>query len=64
VVVRCFGVAFRLDAVAVKLSIVSEMPAVHSRAATKLRELTKPDLEEEFLFMIRSCLISLVLVEA
>jgi hypothetical protein len=47
----CFGVTFCFDGVAAKPTIASEMPPVHNRTATKLRELTKPDLEDEFFFM-------------
>ena len=42
---------FRLDAVALKLSIAREMPAVHNMTANKLRELMKPDLEEICFFI-------------
>ena len=49
--VCCFGVVFRLDAVALKLSITSEMPTAQNRTAIKLRELMKPDLEDDFFFI-------------
>jgi hypothetical protein len=41
----------RLDAVALKLSIISEMAAAQNRTASKFRELIKPDFEEYFFFI-------------
>jgi hypothetical protein len=52
-------VVFRLAAVALKLSITSEMPAAQNRTAIKLRELTKPDLEEDCFFIGGICCNSL-----
>src|SRR5437868_10154797 len=50
-VVCCFGTTFCFGGVAAKLTIASEMPAVHNRTATKLRRLIKADLVEDFFFI-------------
>ena len=46
------GNAGRFDAVALTLSITSEIPAVQRRSAIKLRELMKPDFADDFFFMV------------
>ncbi len=47
----CASVVF--DSLAPKANMASEMPAVHNRTPTKLRELTKPEFEEGFFFTVR-----------
>jgi hypothetical protein len=42
---------FWLESGSAKLSIASEMPAVHNSTPTKLRALIKADLEEDFFFI-------------
>jgi len=48
--VECTALVCLLGALA-KLNIASEIPAVHNKTPTKLRELTKPEFEEGFFFM-------------
>jgi hypothetical protein len=47
------GATFCFDGVAGRLSIASEMPERQRKTPSKLRVLIKPDLEEDFFFIIR-----------
>jgi hypothetical protein len=50
-VVCCFDVVFRLDAVALKLSIANETPTMERTVAVKMRGLKIPDCNLGLFFM-------------